>query len=300
MSIRELYLMLTTWHMRLPYWFIALVVVAFIVLFFILLVMWKKKERYNKLYKTASTNLKKSTNEILDISSTCNIKEKEIIKLKEAIATSKKQIREKDGIIRELNRKNSMHETSLNEKNERYRICESEKSELLSKLQAKEENISKLNGSITLANEETQKIGKEKKQLESQLKNTQEILNQRINQFDVLEKKCSQAESQNKTLESSKALLEKEIDKLKAAIKQQANAYQIKIRNLNLKVGRRDEEIKKMSETLTETQKELQTVREEKCQLENTLQKIQETQKEKEQDKRTDKSNNLIERIAKW
>ena len=60
---------------------------------------------------------------------------------------------------------------------------------------AKEENIGKLKGIITLANEKTQKIGKEKKQLES-----------------------------------SKALLDKEIDELKATIKQQANAYKTEIR----------------------------------------------------------------------
>lgn len=265
MSIKDLYWILATWHMRLPYWFIALVVVAFIVLFFIFLVMWRKKERYNRLYKTASSNLKKSKDEILHVASMCSSKEEEILKLKEAIATSKRQNREKDGIIRTLNRKNSVQETSLNERNEQYRICESEKSELLSKLQAKEENIEKLEGAITLANEETQKIGKEKKQLES-----------------------------------SKAVLEKEIDELKATIKQQANAYKTEIRNLNLKVGRRDEKIEKMSEVLAETQKELQTVRDEKCQVEKMLQEIQKTLKEKEQDKRTDKSNNLIERIAKW
>ena len=300
MSIKDLYWILATWHMRLPYWFIALVVVAFIVLFFMFLVMWRKKERYNRLYKTASSNLKKSKEEILYVASMCSSKEEEIVKLKETIEISKKQILDKDGIIRGLNRKKSMHETSLNEKNEQYRICESEKLELLSKLQAKEENISKLNESITLANEETQKIGKEKKQLESQLKNTQEILNQRINQFDVLEKKCSQAESQNKTLESSKTLLEKEIDELKATIKQQANAYLAEIRNLNLKVGRRDEKIEEMNEALTETQKELQAVRDEKSILEKKLQEIQETLKEKKQNKYMDKNENLVERIARW
>lgn len=300
MSIKDLYWILATWHMRLPYWFIALVVVAFIVLFFMFLVMWRKKERYNRLYKTASSSLKKSKDEILYVTSMCTSKEEEIVELKEAIATSKKQIREKDGMIRTLYRKNSVQETSLNERNEQYRICESEKLELLSKLQAKEENISKLNAVITLTNEETQKIGKEKEQLESQLKNTQEILNQKINQFDVLEKKCSQAESQNKTLESSKTLLEKEIDELKATTKQQANAYLAEIRNLNLKVGRRDEKIEEMNEALTETQKELQAVRDEKTILEKMLQEIQETLKEKKQNKYMDKNENLVERIARW
>lgn len=300
MSIKDLYWILATWHMRLPYWFIALVVVAFIVLFFMFLVMWRKKERYNRLYKTASSCLKKSKDEILYVTSMCTSKEEEIVELKEAIATSKKQIREKDGMIRTLYRKNSVQETSLNERNEQYRICESEKLELLSKLQAKEENISKLNAVITLTNEETQKIGKEKEQLESQLKNTQEILNQKINQFDVLEKKCSQAESQNKTLESSKTLLGKEIDELKATIKQQANAYLAEIRNLNLKVGRRDEKIEEMNEALTETQKELQAVRDEKTILEKMLQEIQETLKEKKQNKYMDKNENLVERIARW
>ena len=55
------------------------------------------------------------------------------------------------------------------------------------------------------------------------------------------------------------------------------NYYQAEIRNLNLKVGRRDEKIEKMNEALTETQKELQAVRDEKSILEKKLQEIQET-----------------------
>ena len=94
--------------------------------------------------------------------------------------------------------------------------------------------------------------------------------------------------------------MEKEIDELKATIKQQANAYQAEIRNLNLKVGRRDEKIEKMNEALTETQKELQAVRDEKSILEKKLQEIQETLKEKKQNKYMDKNENLVERIARW
>ena len=61
-----------------------------------------------------------------------------------------------------------------------------------------------------------------------------------------------------------------------------------------------DEKIEEMNEALTETQKELQAVRDEKSILEKKLQEIQETLKEKKQNKYMDKNENLVERIARW
>ena len=58
--------------------------------------------------------------------------------------------------------------------------------------------------------------------------------------------------------------------------------------------------IEEMNEALTETQKELQAVRDEKSILEKKLQEIQETLKEKKQNKYMDKNENLVERIARW
>ena len=120
MSIKDLYWILATYHIRLPYWFIALVLAIFIVLFFVLLVKWKKKKQ-----------------------EFCT-KEEEIMQLNETISTSKRWIQEKDYIIKDLKRKNSTQEAFLNEKNDQYKIWESEKSDLLSKQQIQEKNIEKV------------------------------------------------------------------------------------------------------------------------------------------------------------
>lgn len=272
MSIKDLYWILATYHIRLPYWFIALVLAIFIVLFFVLLVKWKKKKQ-----------------------EFCT-KEEEIMQLNETISTSKRWIQEKDYIIKDLKRKNSTQEAFLNEKNDQYKIWESEKSDLLSKQQIQEKNIEKLNADLVLATKKIQKIEKEK----NLLKNTQEDLNKKMSQFNVLEKKYSQTEFQNKTLENSKELLEKEINELKSTIKLQTNISKNEIKKLNLKIERRDKKIEKIKETLDEANKKLQMIQEKESPIEKTSQKINETLKETEQDKHIIKSKNLIERIARW
>jgi predicted nucleic acid-binding Zn-ribbon protein len=65
-------------------------------------------------------------------------------------------------------------------------------------------------------------------------------------------------------------------------------------------LGRRDEKIAKLNDSLTQANKELQTVRDEKSQLEITLEDIQKKQMEKEENMHTGKSQNIIEKIAKW
>ena len=299
MSIKGLYLMLTTWHMRLPYWFIATTIAAFVALFVISLVIWIKKEQYYRLYKTANSNLKKSKDDMSDIASKCKVKEEEIEMLNKAITTGRNQIREKESLIKDLNRKNAIQESSINEHKNQYRIYQSERTNLLSKLQTKKETIENLKNSIVLAEEKIKKIEKEKKTLARQLKNTQDTLTLRINQFDILEEKCNQAESRNEALENSKKLLEEENDGLKVAIAEQASAYKTEIANLKFNIKLENEELDKISKILAETQEELQTVRDDKSLIEKELQEILEKQKEKERDI-LDRSKRLIENFAKW
>lgn len=299
MNIKGLYLMLTTWHMRLPYWFIATTIAAFVALFVILLVIWIKKEQYYRLYKTANSNLKKSKDDMSDIASKCKVKEEEIEKLNKAITTDRNQIREKESLIKDLNRKNAIQEASINEHKNQYRIYHSERTNLLSELQTKKETIENLKKSIVLAEEEIKKIEKEKKTLAKQLKNTQDTLNLRIDQFNILEEKCNQAESRNEVLENSRKLLEEEYEGLKVAIAEQANAYKTEITNLNLNIKIGNEKLEKTSKVLAETQKELQTVRDEKSLIEEDLQEILYKQKERERNI-LDRSKRLIENFAKW
>lgn len=297
MNIERLFVIFTTWNMRLPYWFIAMVIVAFVVLSIILLVMWKKMVRYNRLYNTANNSLKKTMNEILDITLKYNAKEEEIVKLKKIIATNS---REQDNLIKDLKRKISRQGTSISENIIKLQVRESEKLDLLSKLKAKEENIEQLNKFQTLAKEETQKLEKERERLKRQMKDTQDVLNQKIHQLEDIEEKCNQVEYHNQTLENSKKLLEKEINELKAALVEQENSYKSEIRNLSLELGRRNENIEKLNDSLDEMKKILQTVRDEKALVEIKFQEIQKTQIGKGQDEYTDMNKNLIEKIARW
>ena len=297
MNIERLFVIFTTWNMRLPYWFITVVIVAFVVLSIILLVMWKKMVRYNRLYNTANNSLKKTMNEILDITSKYNDKEEEFVKLKKVIATNS---REQDNLIKDLKRKISRQGTSISENIIKLQVRESEKLDLLSKLKAKEENIEQLNKFLTLAKEGTQKLEKEKERLKRQMKDTQDVLNQKIHQLEDIEEKCNQVEYHNQTLENSKKLLEKEINELKAALVEQENSYKSEIRNLSLELGRRNENIEKLNDSLDEMKKILQTVRDEKALVEIKFQEIQKTQIGKGQDEYTDMNKNLIEKNARW
>lgn len=285
MSIKDLYWILATWHMRLPYWFIALVVVAFIVLFFMFLVMWRKKERYNRLYKTASSNLKKSKDEILYVTSMCKTQEEKLVQLIEDGELNKELILEKDRIISDLNRKIEILETSKSESDNKYKISESENLNLLLQLENNKKMTEELKSSITHFQAEIQKIQKEKGKLESQIKKTQGTLTKKNVEMNLLEEKCIK-------IENSKELLAKEYNEYKSKFIAQSNTYKSEIKNLNLKIKRRNEKIEKLHVYLSEINKHLQTIKEEKTLIEKTLQEIQK--------KRTNISDNLIEKIAKW
>ena len=151
-----------------------------------------------------------------------------------------------------------------------------------------------------MAKQETQKLEKERERLKRQMKDTQDVLNQKIHQLEDIEEKCNQVEYHNQTLENSKKLLEKEINELKAALVEQENSYKSEIRNLNLELGRRNENIEKLNDSLDEMKKILQTVRDEKALVEIKFQEIQKTQIGKGQDEYTDMNKNLIEKIARW
>ena len=294
MSIRELYFMFTTWHMRLPYWLIAVIIIVFIVLLYRLFKLSVEKNDYNRLYEIADNCLKDSKNELLNITIKCKNKEKEINKLHKNNLDFVKKLKEKEVIVKDLKKEISV----LQEKNKSlFNTCESEKSSFILNLQIKERNIDKLSTEITLIKEKYHKIEKEKKQLECQLKNTQKTLRQKIEQFSILEKKCSKIESKNKKIEDSRILQKQELDELKVTIKQQTNAFKTEIRNLNLKIGRRDEKIEKMNEASKITQKELEAVQDEnnviKNQLQNKKMKIKKS-------RITDNDLNIIEKFAKW
>lgn len=297
MNIERLFVIFTTWNIRLPYWFIAVVIVAFVVLCIILLVMWKKMVLYNRLYNTAKNSLKKTMNEILDITSKYNDKEEEFVKFKKVIATNS---REQDNLIKDLKRKISRQGISISENIIKLQVRDSEKLDLLSKLKAKEENIEQLNNFLTLAKEGTHKLEKEKERLKRQMKDMQYVLNQKNHQLEDIEEKCNQVEYHNQTLENSKKLLEKEINELEAALVEQENAYKSEIRNLNLEIVRRNENIEKLNDSLDDMKKILQTVRDEKALVEIKFQEIQKTQIDKRQDEYTDMNKNLIEKIARW
>ena len=285
MSIKDLYWILATWHMRLPYWFIALVVVAFIVLFFMFLVMWRKKERYGRLYRTAHSNLIVSQNEISDVSSKCKTQEEKLVQLIEDGELNKELILEKDRIISDLNRKIEILETSKSESDNKYKISESENLNLLLQLENNKKMTEELKSSITHFQAEIQKIQKEKGKLESQIKKTQGTLTKKNVEMNLLEEKCIK-------IENSKELLAKEYNEYKSKFIAQSNTYKSEIKNHNLKKKRRNEKIEKLHVYLSEINKHLQTIKEEKTLIEKTLQEIQK--------KRTNISDNLIEKIAKW
>ena len=285
MSIMDLYWILATCHIRLPYWFIALVVVAFIILFFILLVIWKKKEQYGRLYRTAHSNLIVSQNEISDVSSKCKTQEEKLVQLIEDGELNKELILEKDRIISDLNRKIEILETSKSESDNKYKISESENLNLLLQLENNKKMTEELKSSITHFQAEIQKIQKEKGKLESQIKKTQGTLTKKNVEMNLLEEKCIK-------IENSKELLAKEYNEYKSKFIAQSNTYKSEIKNLNLKIKRRNEKIEKLHVYLSEINKHLQTIKEEKTLIEKTLQEIQQ--------KRTNISDNLIEKIAKW
>lgn len=284
MNINDLYQILTTGHMRLPYWFIAITLFAFFILSLVLLVVWMQKRKYSRLYASTNAKLKKTKNEISVIASKLNSKEEEIVSLNESKSAIYKKLVEKEKQIKTLDKNILILQDSLDEKTKQYHSCESEKAKLITKLKTKEEELGKLKDSMALANENIQRDEEEKKLLQKQIESTREILYQKNKLIDVLEEKYNQAISQKRELEYSKKTLEKDVDDLR-------KKRQILINILESEI----KEIEKLNDSLTQINRELQTVQNEKSQIAKTLENFQ-----KEQDMHLNKNHNIIEKFAKW
>lgn len=295
MNINNLYQILTTGHMRLPYWFIAITLFAFFILSLVLLVVWMQKRKYSRLYASTNAKLKKTKNEISVIASKLNSKEEEIVSLNESKSAIYKKLVEKEKQIKTLDKNILILQDSLDEKTKQYHSCESEKAKLITKLKTKEEELGKLKDSMALANENIQRDEEEKKLLQKQIESTREILYQKNKLIDVLEEKYNQAISQKRELEYSKKTLEKDVDDLRKKRQLLINIHESEIKELSLKSERRGKEIEKLNDSLTQINRELQTVQNKKSQIAKTLENFQ-----KEQDMHLNKSQNIIEKFAKW
>lgn len=295
MNINDLYQILTTGHMRLPYWFIAITLFAFFILSLVLLVVWMQKRKYSRLYASTNAKLKKTKIEISVIASKLNSKEEDIVSLNESKSAIYKKLVEKEKQIKTLDKNIIILQDSLDEKTKQYHSCESEKVKLITKLKTKEEESAKLKDSMALANENIQRDEEEKKLLQNQIESTREILYQKNKLIDVLQEKYNQAISQKRELEYSKKTLEKDVDDLRKKRQLLINIHESEIKKLSLKSERRGKEIEKLNDSLTQINRELQTVQNEKSQIAKTLENSQ-----KEQDMHLNKNQNIIEKFAKW
>ena len=295
MNINDLYQILTTGHMRLPYWFIAITIFAFFILSLVLLVAWMQKKKISRLYASTNAKLKKTKLEISVIASKLSSKEEEIVSLNESKSAINKKLVDKKKQIKTLDENILILQDSLDKKTKQYHSCESEKVKLMSKLKAKEEESTKLKDSMALANENIQRDEEEKNLLQKRIESTREILSQKIKLIDVLEEKYNQAISQNRELEYSKKTLEKEVDDLRKKRQLLINIHESEIKKLNLKSERRGKDIEKLNDSLTQINRKLQAIQNEKSQIEKTLENIQ-----KKQDMHLDKNQNIIEKFAKW
>ena len=300
MNINDLYLMLTTGHIRLPYWFIAITIFAFFMLSLVLLVVWMQKRKYNRLYISTNGKLKKAKLEMSGIASKLGQKEEEAVVLNKSKSTINKKLVEKEKEIKTLNESISILQDSLDEKTNKYHSCESEKVKLISKLKAIEEESAKLKKSMALANANIQQDKEEKYLLQKQIESTLEILSQKNKLIDIIEEKYKQAISQNEELELSKKTLEKDVDDLREKRQHLINIHESEIKKLNLKSERRVKEIEQLNDSLSQINRKLKAVLNEKMQLEKTLENIQKEQMEKQQVMHLDKSQNIIEKFAKW
>ncbi len=292
--------MLTTGHMRLPYWFIAITILAFFMLSLVLLVVWMQKRKYNRLYVSTNGKLKKAKLEMSGIASKLGKKEEEVVLLKESKSTLSKKLVEKEKQIKTLDESISILQDSLDEKTKQYHSCKSEMVKLMSKLKTKDEESAKLHDSMVLANENIQRGDEEKKLLLKRIESTQEILSQKIKMIDILEEKYNQVISQNREFEDSKKTLEKEIDDLREKRQLQTNIHKSEINELGSILVEKNKEIEKLNDALALINIKLLAIRDEKMQIEKTLENIQKEQMEKEQDMHLDKSQNIIEKFAKW
>lgn len=116
MNINDLYQILTTGHMRLPYWFIAITLFAFFILSLVLLVVWMQKRKYSRLYASTNAKLKKTKIEISVIASKLNSKEEDIVSLNESKSAIYKKLVEKEKQIKTLDKNIIILQDSLDEK----------------------------------------------------------------------------------------------------------------------------------------------------------------------------------------
>lgn len=302
MNIERLYVMFTTWSMRLPYWFIAFAIVAFFVLLTVLLLIWSKARKYKLMYRESKEKLKESQDEVLRLSLELRDKENEYIVLNKKMTAINKEFQDKKNAIKILNGDVLSLQTSISEYKKQCQNYEDEKKRLLHDLQTRKENIANLNNTLSSSMDKIQEFMTENVFLKKNLDDTQGLINRKNKQYETLEGSYNNVVSQNKILEDSKVLLENELNELKKAVTEQASMYKLEISNLAIEIEGRNKQIDHLNESLIEIKKELQIVNDEKQLLEKILQEIQDKQEEekKEQDKYTDKSIKLIEKIAKW
>lgn len=300
MSIGRLYVIFTTWHMRLPYWFIAVTMIAFVVLLLVLLVIWNNERKYKRLYKEINRKLKESQEEVLIVASELRNKEAEYDALNKKMETTNRALKEKVNDITTLKRDILSLQNSIAEYENQYKIYEAEKKELLLDLQTRGNNIKNLNKTISSSRDRIQELKTENTILKKSLDDAQELLNRKNGLYETLEEDYNHMVGQNKTLEDSNVLLTNEIENLRKAIMDQASKHKFEAKSLSLKLERRDKKIETLNDSITKIKKDLQIVIEEKQLAESNLQEIQDKQRKKEQESNTNGSKNLIEKIAKW
>lgn len=300
MSIGRLYVIFTTWHMRLPYWFIAMAMIWGAILLIALLVIWSKGRKHKKLYTETNRKLKENQENVLRITFELKNKEEEYVALNQKMVTTNKKLQEKANEIALLKGNILSLQNSIAEYENQYKIYEAEKKELLLDLQTRGNNIKNLNKTISSSRDKIQELKTENTILKKSLDDAQELLNRKNGLYDTLEEDYNHMVGQNKTLEDSNVLLTNEIENLRKAIMDQASKHKFEAKSLSLKLERRDKKIETLNDSITKIKKDLQIVIEEKQLVESKLQEIQDKQRKKEQESHTNGSKNLIEKIAKW
>ncbi len=300
MSIGRLYVIFTTWHMRLPYWFIAMAMIGGAILLIALLVIWSKGRKHKKLYTETNRKLKENQENVLRITLELKNKEEEYVALNQKMVTTNKKLQEKANEIALLKGNILSLQNSIAEYENQYKIYEAEKKELLLDLQTRGNNIKNLNKTISSSRDKIQELKTENTILKKSLDDAQELLNRKNGLYETLEEDYNHMVGQNKTLEDSNVLLTNEIENLRKAIMDQASKHKFEAKSLSLKLERRDKKIETLNDSITKIKKDLQIVIEEKQLVESKLQEIQDKQRKKEQESHTNGSKNLIEKIAKW
>ena len=300
MSIGRLYVIFTTWHMRLPYWFIAMAMIGGAILLIALLVIWSKGRKHKKLYTETNRKLKENQENVLRITLELKNKEEEYVALNQKMVTTNKKLQEKANEIALLKGNILSLQNSIAEYENQYKIYEDEKKELLLDLQTRGNNIKDLNKTISSSRDKIQELKTENTILKKSLDDAQELLNRKNGLYETLEEDYNHMVGQNKTLEDSNVLLTNEIENLRKAIMDQASKHKFEAKRLSLKLERRDKKIETLNDSITKIKKDLQIVIEEKQLVESNLQEIQDKQRKKEQESNTNGSKNLIEKIAKW